>query len=144
LQVTLFGLVLAGAAATLTRVTPSKAQEPQPINGRRLSLLVEQGFVLPSQLLAVAENADISGVATSDRPNRLVFTEPAPLPEQFKTGAPFDVTFTISGNARFDTPRGLIAVTGAEGGVIMTPPIVAGPTLGEGFIDVLVDGQKVI
>jgi hypothetical protein len=144
LQVTLFGLVLAGAAATLTRVAPSKAQEPHPINGGRLSLLVEQGFVMPSQLLASVENAGTANVAASVNSNRLAFTESLKLAGQFKPDAPFDATFTISGNARFDTPEGLIAVTGAEGGVIMTPPIVAGPTFGESFIDVLVYGQKVI
>lgn len=143
-QVTLFGLILAGGAATLTRVTPSKAQEPNPINGERHSLLVEQGFVIPSQLLASVESAGTANVAASVNSNRLAFTESLNLAGQVKPDAPFDATFTISGGARFDTPEGLIAITGAEGGVIMTPPIVAGPTFGESFINVLVDGQTVI
>jgi hypothetical protein len=137
-------LVLACTAATLTRVAPSKAQGTQPINGKGLSLLVEQGFVLPSQLLAGAEREGITTIAPSDQSNRIVFTESVKLPDQFKTGAPFDATFTISGNARFDSAQGMIAVTGANNGVITTPPIVAGPSFGESFINVVADGETAI
>ncbi len=144
LQVSLFGLILAGVAAPLARVTPSKAQETPTRSGKRMSLLIEQGFVLPPQSLSGVENERVSRTIPSDRSNRLVFTDSVKLPEQFKNGAPFDATFTISGNARFDTTQGLIAITGAEDGVIMTPPIIAGPTFGESFINVLIDGQVAI
>jgi hypothetical protein len=144
LLVAIIGLILVGVAAPLARVAPSRAQEPQPRDGRRLSFLVEQGYVLPSQLLVGVENEGAARTAPSDRSNRLIFAEPVRLPQRSKTDAPFDVTFTISGNARFESAQGLIAVTGAENGVIVTPPIVAGTAFGESFVRVMVDGQTVI
>jgi hypothetical protein len=144
LQVTLFSLILVGVAAPLARVAPSKAQELQPIDGSRYFLLVEQGSVLPSQLLAGVENVGIAGISTPDSSNRPIFSESVNLPQQFKAGASFDVTFNISGNARFDNPQGGIAIIRAKNGVIKIPPIVAGPSFGHSFINVMVDGQTVI
>jgi len=139
----LFGLILASAAALLMRPAPSKAQEPQPRDGKRVSLLVEQGFVLPSQRLVSVKNK--GGVCINPWDvHCVILAEPVELPERSKTDEPFDVTFTISGNARFKTPQGILAVTSTEGGVIMTPPIVAGPAFGESFVRAVVDGQTVI
>jgi len=90
----LFGLILAGAAAPLMRLAPSKAQEPRPRDGKRLSLLVEQGFVLPSQRLVGVGNKGGFCINPWDV-HCVIFAEPVELPARFKTGEPFDVTFTF-------------------------------------------------
>ncbi len=139
LQVSLFGLILAGAAAPLTQVAPSKAQEQKqgPADASHITLVVEKGFVIPSQLLTGVEGQQSDGIA---------LIESLRLSERFITGAPLDVTFTISGNARFESggADGLLAVALTENGVIKTPAIVAGPAPGESFIEVMVNSQTVI
>ena len=143
LQIAFFGLVLAGAATMLFRVAPSKAQEPQPKSVGQISLLVEKGFVLPPQSLARQKTDDFAAVGDS---TRLIVIEPIESPQQLGRRRSLDVTFSITGDARFEDKagQGLLTVTSAEGGVIRTPAIEAAPHFGESFLQALVDGQPVV
>lgn len=146
LQIVFFGLVLGGAATLLIRVAPSKAQELQPKNVSHLSLLVERGFALPPQSLTRLKSDGVADATTSDNATRFMLAESIELPQQFSKSRGLGVTFTISGDARFEnkSAQGLMVVTATENWIIKTPTIRAGPDFGESFIQALIDGQPII
>jgi len=140
LLIDFFGLVLAGTTSILFRAELSQAQEPPPKDVRHISLLVEQGFTLPAPSLARLNSGDVSD-ATG-----LIVAEAVRLPQQRRKSRSLGVTFTISGDARFEniSAQGLMAITSTEDQVIKTSTIEAAPYFGESFIQVLIDGQPIV
>ena len=110
---------------------------------RPVSLVIEEGYQLPSLLLAKLKNWKGTEIASSRGSS--IINESIDITGQPDYSSSSEVIFTVSGGgARFKNVERITATRTVENGLINTPDIIPGPTNDESFITVLIGGQVVL
>lgn len=137
--------LIALIAVTLSYPTNSvgRLKKHQGQDRRPISLVIEEGHILPSLLLGKIRKGDnMQGTALPERP---IIDSGIEVADQTEPDQPVHLSFTIlNGGARFQDSDGIISLVEVADGIVSTPTIVPGPLQDESSVNVSIGGKTVV